>query len=167
MFLLDMTDAGPGRLLFEEIYERYRGLMLHVALGILKQPEDAEDAVQNAFLSLLKISGRIRSACSPETQALCVITVRHKAIDILRRRRDYPEEDMTLFTPPVPGIPEEHGLAAALARLPDRYRDLILLRYDLGYSTKEIAELTDTTRAAVQKTLFRARKALEKEMEAL
>ena len=47
------------------------------------------------------------------------------------------------------------------------YRDLILLRYDLGYSTKEIAELTDTTRAAVQKTLFRARRALEKEMEAL
>ena len=63
---------------------------------------------------------------------------------------------------------EEHDrLMGFIEELPDRYRDLILLRYDLGYSTKEIAELTDTTRAAVQKTLFRARRALEKEMEAL
>lgn len=169
--VLMMTGSESEQDRFTELFDRYGGLMLHVANQVLHSHADAEDAVQDAFLSLLKIIGRIPEPDSPKAKALCVITARNKAIDLLRRRKEIPTDGEEFF--PAPAVPDttepsdEGRLAAAMARLPERYRDLLLLRYDLGYSTKELALLTDTDRGTIQKTIFRARKALEKELESL
>lgn len=64
-------------------------------------------------------------------------------------------------------IVESEQLAAALLRLPEKWREVLLLRYYLGYSDAEIGEMFGVCRS----TIFRRRKIalrlLRKEMEAL
>ena len=67
------------------------------------------------------------------------------------------------------GSPPGSAIAHAIASLPDRYRELLLLKYDTGYSEKEIAQLLGMTEANVKKTIQRAKAKLQTlldEMEA-
>lgn len=50
-------------------------------------------------------------------------------------------------------LPGDNGLADAMAKLPARYRELLLLRYDMGYSAKEIAAMLSMKTETVQKVL--------------
>lgn len=64
---------------------------------------------------------------------------------------------------------ESFSIAQAIASLPDRYRELLLLKYDTGYSEKEIAQLLGMSEANVKKTIQRAKAKLQillDEMEA-
>ena len=56
---------------------------------------------------------------------------------------------------------ERTDLAKAMAMLPTRYRELLLLKYDNGYSEREIAVMCSMTEANVKKTIQRAKKKLE------
>lgn len=54
VYYLQMLDTPEEKIRFEQIYLKYRGLMYHVANGILHDRQDAEDAVHNAFLRIIK-----------------------------------------------------------------------------------------------------------------
>ena len=72
------------------------------------------------------------------------------------------DEDMMGLSVPSPG---DGDLTNAMAQLPARYREVLLLRYDTGYSTREIAALFGVSQAAAQKLLTRAKDALRKQLE--
>ena len=50
---LQMIESDEDKSKFEQLYIMYKGLMFHVAMKILKNEFDAEDAVHQAFLSLI------------------------------------------------------------------------------------------------------------------
>ena len=52
LIYLQMIETPEDQSKFEQIYEKYLGLMYHVALKILENHEDAEDAVHQAFVSI-------------------------------------------------------------------------------------------------------------------
>ena len=54
VYYLQMLDTPEEKIRFEQIYLKYRGLMYHVADGILHDRQEAEDAVHNAFLRIIK-----------------------------------------------------------------------------------------------------------------
>ena len=54
IYYLQMLDTPEEKVKFEQIYLKYRGLMYQVADGILHNRQDAEDAVHNAFLRVIK-----------------------------------------------------------------------------------------------------------------
>lgn len=166
LIYLQMLETEEERSRFEQLYRRYARLMFHVAFQILQNQQDAEDAVHQAFLSILKNFEKISQVECPKTRSLLVIIVERKSIDLLRARSRRPEGELDEEAPglavPLPG---DGGLADAMAKLPARYREVLLLRYDNGYSTKEIARLLDMTRPAAQKLLWRAKEALRKSLE--
>ena len=53
-FLLAALESDEDRALFTEIYDQNHDRMEQTALRILKDPHDAEDAVQNAFLQVIQ-----------------------------------------------------------------------------------------------------------------
>ena len=61
----------------------------------------------------------------------------------------------------------EHAstLALAMATLPAKYREVLLLRYDNGFSEAEIANILSMSLANVHKTIQRAKKKLEQTLE--
>ena len=161
-----MIDSPDDQEKFERVYLQYRYLMLHVAKQILQNHQDAEDAVHQAFVSIIKNIDKISSVESPETRSYIVIITERKAIDIWRRNQRHPasaldDEMVGLYIP----TPEDHPLAAAMAKLPAHYRQALLLRYDSGFSTREIASLLGISESGVRKLLARGKKALQTQLE--
>ena len=62
-------------------------------------------------------------------------------------------------------LPGDCGLADVMSRMPARYREILLLRYDNGFTVNEIAQILESTPTAIQRALTRAKDALRKELE--
>ena len=158
---LQAIETPEERTRFEEIYLAYRGLMFHVAYRILNSEQDAEDVVHQSFLKLAEHMELVPEGPGPRTRTLVATIAQHKAIDLYRankRRGDVALEALCL------GQEQEHpgegSLPAAMAALPQRYREVLLLRYYNGYSNGEIAAFLSTTPANVGQLLHRAREKL-------
>ncbi len=166
LIYLQMLESDADRLRFEQLYHRYRRLMFYVARQILPCDEDAEDAVHEAFVAIIRHFHKISDVSSPQTRAFVVLIVERKSIDLLRsnaRKSALPfnEESLGVVIPP----PGDGGLADAMTQLKRRQRELLLLRYFVGYSTREAAQLLGMTPAAAQKELTRAKSALRAILE--
>ena len=60
MLYLQMLETPEEKVQFEEIYLKYRSAMFRAAEGILHNDQDAEDAVHNAFLRIIKRFSRFQ-----------------------------------------------------------------------------------------------------------
>lgn len=163
---LQALESEEDRSRFETLYRLYRDMMFGVAFRLTENREDAEDALHEAFLSVLDNMDKLSDPSSVATRGFLVVITEHKALDLLQKReRSLPLEDPDQL----PGVPvaiqEDVPLASAMARLPAQYRALLLLRYYHGFSVREIAKTLDRTPGAVQKQLTRAKQALREAME--
>ena len=161
MIYLAMIDTPEERDLFEVIYTKYRYLMLHVANKVLQNHHDAEDAVHEAFLSVIKNFDKFSDVESPKTRSLIVLIVERKAIDILRKKH---KENLVEINEDILGIevpaPGDLGVADAIVRLSANHREVLLMRFDIGLTNREIAKLLDITESGVRKLLGRAKREL-------
>ena len=166
MLYLQMLESEADRSKFEKLYRLHRDLMFGVAYRLTENREDAEDALQQAFLSILDHMDKVADPKSAKTRGFLIIITEHKALDILRKRnRDITTENADMLSGITVAPPEETPLAAAMAKLPAQYRELLLLRYYHGFSVREIARTFERKPDAVQKQLTRAKQALRKAME--
>ena len=86
---LATMETADDRTRFESLYLAYRGLMYHVAYHILKNPQDAEDAVHQSFVKLAEHMATIPDGPCPRTRNLVVTVAERKAIaptSAIRRR---------------------------------------------------------------------------------
>lgn len=72
MIYLQTIDTAEDRSKFEQLYEQYKQLMFYTAFQILKRPQDAEDAVHHAFLSIAENISKISDSDCPKTRAYIV-----------------------------------------------------------------------------------------------
>lgn len=161
---LQAIEGASDRARFEALYLAYRGLMYHVAYGILKNQQDAEDTVHQSFVKLAEHIGDIPHELGPRTRVLAVTVTERTAIDAYRAKRRHPSEELdeaSLCTE----IPMPDGtLAGAMAALPPKYREVLLLRFYNGYSSAEAAAFLGTTPENVRQLVARAKKRLAAEL---
>lgn len=168
---LQMLETSEEQVRFEELVHTYKDLMFYVANQILNNEHDAEDAVQQAFFAILKNFGKISEIKCPQTRSFVVTIVERKAIDLYRSKNRnimIPFDEEFINTPgriEADAISVRNNLAKAMAMLPARYRELLLLKYDNGFSEQEIAVMCSMTKANVKKTIHRAKKKLESLLE--
>lgn len=166
MFYLQSIEDDADKTKFEMLYRKYHDLMIYTAMQILHHQQDAEDAVHQSFLTLIDNLNRVRDITSKETKSYLIVITEHKAIDILRARKkisdlDYEEELGGLQVE----LPEENDLANAIAKLPARYREVLLLRYGNGYTNSELGAILGIKSGSVQRLIFRAKETLQKNLE--
>ena len=166
LMYLSMIETPDDKAKFERIYNRYRNLMYPVAYKVLGNHHDAEDAVHQAFVAIIRHLEKIGDIDCPETRSFIVLITERKAIDLIRTSHSEKviplNEDLIGIEIPAPG---DHGLADALAKLPAHYREVLLLRFDNGYSTKELAQMLGMTESGVRKLIGRAKNALGRMLE--
>ena len=157
-------DAG----FYSRLFDRLGAALLRLATGILLDPREAEDVVQEAFLRLHNTVQRGRLVGGEEEAVgLHRTAVRHPAIDHLRRRkvrhgarevRDNPETaaETTPFAWSE-GRELEERLLALMGHLSDLQRAVFLLRALDGATNPEIAEALGIGLEDVKTHLKRAR----------
>jgi RNA polymerase sigma-70 factor, ECF subfamily len=144
--------AARDVLAFDELYARHAGAMSATARRVCRRPELAEDATQEAFLSLWRDAGGFSPGAGAPSAWVHTI-VHNRSIDVLRRvlaaeRRTEADDAGLAFLPAVgPSLVDaararecEARLADAVTALPDAQREVIELAYYDGLSQREIAE---------------------------
>lgn len=165
LIYLQMIEFEEDRSKFEQLYLKYRSLMLRVAMSILHNEQDAEDAVHQAFLSILNNLDKISSIDCLETKSYIVIIVERKSIDLIRSQKKVVNlDDEAEIGVEIP-MPGDSPLAEAMAKLPPRYREALQLRFFIGYSINEVAGVLGIEYGAAQRLILRAKDALEKRLK--
>lgn len=138
---MSLIDEASDQDKFEQIYLTYKGLMFHIAYQILNNEQDAEDAVHIAFITIAENIKKIEAPVCPKTQSYIVTIVESKAIDLYRKNKRFGSLEYKDITSGVfVEIPEVIGLDDCILKLPTRYREVILLKYDQGFTCKDIAK---------------------------
>lgn len=160
--LLAALESEAGKQKFTGIYMQYHTQMEQTALRILKNQHDAEDAVQNAFMQMIRHFEKIDEIPCEELPFWIICIVKNEARVVLRKnQRTVPLEDWDGFTQNIDEITGYTELVAVFARLPAIYRAVLEMKLLHGYSDKEIAqrlgisEIAASTRAARGRALLR------------
>ena len=158
IYYLQMLDTPEEKLRFEQIYLKYRGLMYHVANQVLHSPQDAEDAVHNAFLRVIKHFKRFQDARAEDLAPQLVVLSKNEAISLLRKKKDEaPLEDGETLVAESGDIMDYRALVDSFTRLPQTYRAVMEMKLLLGYSDGEIAAKLGLTKTAVSSRVSRGR----------
>jgi len=150
---------------FEKLYIAHRQVMYYAAYRILRNPQDSEDVVHQAFLRLLEHLDKVDEGDPGRARSFLVTMTENAAIDLHRRRklqRTVSPEDI----PAVPADPaESSAFVRAFARLPVNYSSVLRLKYSCGYDNTEIGQLLGLSEEAVRQRLSRGRKRLAQLLE--
>lgn len=165
MIYLQMLDTPEEKIRFEEIYLKYRGVMYHVAEGVLHNGQDAEDAVHNAFLRIIKRFSRFQETPVKDLAPQVIVIARNEAISLQRKRKDTALlEEWDSFAETAESVSDYHTLVETFTRLPQTYRAALEMKL-LGYSDGEIAAKLGLTKTAVSTRVSRGRQLLRSIME--
>ena len=158
---LSTIDHPADRDKFTILYELYRDAMLCRAWQILRNQQDAEDAVHDAFLTIADNMKKISDPRCRKTRNYIVTITESKAIDLYRKHQRNPTEPLLEGT--AIGETEDqviNTLAECILRLPERYRTLVYLKYEQGFRNREIAHIMGIRETAVRKLDQRTRERL-------
>ncbi len=159
---------GPtawGGLRFDEVVLPHLDAAYNLARYLLRNPHEAEDAVQDACLRAVRHFGGFRGG---DARAWLLRIVRNTCFTLLRRRRaggesvEFDEQVHALDDRAGPEADLARALATeslreALDRLPAEFREVIVLRELEGLSYKEIAQVAGVPIGTVMSRLSRAR----------
>lgn len=154
---------------FERIVLRHQQAVWRTAYRMVADHQAAEDLAQEAFLRVFKAADRYRPEAAFRTYLYRVIM--RLCLDYLRKGRPTPAKDLSCLPAPTAPVDEQAELGEradavrqAVAYLPPKQRSAIVLRYWEGLSTREMADVMQTTTKAVERLLSRGRAALEERL---
>lgn len=171
---LPKAQAGD-RAAFGRIVAACQNSITAIALAIVRDVPSSEDIAQDAFVNAWKNLPTLRNSSSflPWLRQI----TRNLSRDHLRRRRSERRYDgdmddiLAVVADPGPDHPErmsrqheESVVAELIDELPEETREILLIYYREGQSSKQVAALLGMQDAAVRKRLSRARQSLHREL---
>jgi RNA polymerase sigma-70 factor (ECF subfamily) len=164
---------------FETLVRSHGGRMLTVARSLLRDEEDARDALQEAFASAFRSVGGFEGSCRLSTWLHRIVV--NCCLMRLRRRKGREEESIEDLLPrfredghqlpasvvwegsPIEWLEREEVcqlVRRSIDQLPEGYRTVLILRDLEELDTRQVADLLGMTENAVKVRLHRARQAL-------
>lgn len=156
----------------ERLFKAYNQMMFYVANRILNDEDDADDAVQQAFLRVMNHLDDIDEEDEQKTKSYLSIISRNIAIDIYRKKKQemvrnisYDEYEIFIEDPSGQDFEVWEGILGnkieeAITKLPAQYAEVIQLTYGCEYSSEEIGAMLNISSDNVRQRLVRARKKL-------
>jgi RNA polymerase sigma-70 factor (ECF subfamily) len=165
--LVQRAQAGDVRA-FERLYRDHVGRVYGLCLRMTRDAAMAEDCTQETFINAWKALARFetRSSLATWLHRIAVnvaLAKRRKSSAVLESSTDDEDEpiesDWTLETPL-----EVNEIEAAIERLPDGARDVLVLHAIYGYSHVEAAEMLGVAEGTCKAQLHRARSLLREKL---
>ena len=180
--LVQRVRSGDQRA-YKTLVERYQRKVFSVALGMLKDREEARDVAQEAFVKVYRYLDHFKGDASFYTW-LYRITV-NICIDVMRRRgsgrsenvefdetiqHDVSEANLGALGTRLGTNPQKSALRkelaekiqAALEQVPEKHRAILLLREIEGMSYEDLARTLEIPKGTVMSRLFHARLKVQK-----
>jgi len=152
-----------------QLYTAHYRSLVRLAALLLRDVGAAEEVVQESFISLHKAWKRLRD---PD-RALAYLrqtvvnrsrsVLRHRSVEL--RHAPAPMPDAASAEYGAMGLLEQQAVIRALSRLPERQREVLVLRYYSDLSEADIAETIGISRGAVKSHAFRGMAALRTTLE--
>ena len=163
--LIDACKKGDRKAQFE-LYRLYSSAMYNTTLRIVRDPDDAEDVMQEAFLKAFSRLSTYRGEVSFGAWLKRIVV--NKSLDFLRLRRERVSLDEVSEVEEIPEDgPEfiEHAHSAdeirkAIYALPEGYRLVLSLILLEGYDHEEVSEILRISNATSRTQYHRAKKKL-------
>lgn len=147
---------------FCENVNKYRDDLYIMALAILKNEADAEDAVSNAILKAYENMEQIRTFHKFKPWMLTI--TKNEALKIKRKRLYLPgDEAVEALSKPVMAQYDE--LWDILQKMREEYRLVVVLFYYQGLSLRDISDVLDIPVGTVKSRLNRGKAELREELE--
>lgn len=149
------------------LVDEYAAVLYRVAYSVLRNQADAEDAVQEAFLRVLRHKDSLDQVRDKRVWLIRIVW--NVVLDRKRRMKSRPEtDDVTEFERILPskGLSAEESAAAAerhaqvvacVEQLPEKEREVLQLAAFEELSSVEIASVLEITESSARSRLFRAR----------
>jgi RNA polymerase sigma-70 factor (ECF subfamily) len=150
---------------FEMIIRTHSRALFAIAYAILQNREEAEDVVQDSLVKAWKMRWRARD---PEKFPAWLATIaRHRAHDVLRKRRPVPylhERIEISQDEPTDTTAVDRKLQSALATLPELHRAALTLRYFEEMDYRTIENTLGLSNGALRGILGRALASMRKQL---
>jgi RNA polymerase sigma-70 factor (ECF subfamily) len=172
--LLSLARAGDDRA-FGALVDRYEAAVAATVIGMLGSGDEAEDVGQETFIRFHRALRNFRGESSLKTYLVHIAM--NLSINALRRRRRtllrFVDVDDAAEAAPEPRVgpageldaDELQGVVqAAVARLGEKHRAVVVLRLFHEYSTRETAQILGVPEGTVLSRLSRAMKELETQL---
>lgn len=177
-FILAIEDDRQ-REYMTELVEQYKSRMYNFAYKYLRNRQDAEDAVQEAFIKIFRNIDDYIDHSVDDVGLQVFYCTKSSVIDYYRKRkrkRDIPlvysMDDQTLEYEIADdtAIPEKVAinnetkriLAECIEKLPDQQRQVFVLKYRMMYKESKIAEILNVSESSVSSAIYRGKKNLMK-----
>ena len=153
-------------------YEKYKSRLLRIAIKILRNEEEAEDAVQDAFLKIADKPDTFFSLNDEKRIRYAGVVVKNSSIDIYNKSKKMQEDELSeeIVYRNDENLTENitfdkisfEEIIAFIDTLPEAQRNVLVLTFSSGLSVDEIGETLNITVSAVYKRLYLARKSVKK-----
>lgn len=177
----DLVDAARrgDRDAFKTLFERYHRRAYALALGVVRNPDDALDLVQDAFIKAHKYLDKFEGNSSFYTwlyrivMNLCIDHLRkHRRIKPVELDEAKLEDDDPLLPKLLGGNPGRalvdkqirKRIDEALAELSENHRMVLVMRELEGLSYEEMAQAMGCSKGTIMSRLFHARKNMQKRL---
>ena len=165
---------------FKTIVDTWQDMVYNTVLGIVQNPEDAEDVSQEVFIQVYESIQNFKGDSKFSTWIYRIAVT--KSLDLLRRKKRkkrfafiqslFGKNDELLNDPPDffhPGVAAENKenasvLFKAIATLPENQQTAFVLSKIEGLSYQEVSEVMQMTEASVDSLLHRAKTNLRKKL---
>ncbi len=153
----------------EEVYRLYEQKMYRIAFSILGDVNDAEDAVQDAFLKLVRLARKLEDPASDRTKRYVIRAIQSTSIDIYRKNnkdrehRSGHEAESAVGDIPSPETlySDREEIRERLGELPEDQSEAVTLHLIRGMSIEKIAKEKNISPAAVRKRYERGLRKLK------
>ena len=161
-YFLSVLESNEDRRVFAEIYEKYHTKMEKTAIYILKNQEDAEDAMQNAFMRVIKHFDKAVSIPCEELKFWLIAIVKNEALMIIRKKRKVIslEDNIDIPSNIIEDVHSYNDLFGLFSKLPEIYRAVLEMKVFIGYSDREISEILGISETSVSTRASRGRELL-------
>ncbi len=172
-----MPESDPGsaaRVKFDRLVAPWRDDLFRYAFWLSRDPDLAQDVVQDALVRAWRSIDSLRDENSVKTWLLTIVRREHARFYERKRLETKDIDDLSMAESALIAVGHDtdvDDMRRALFNLEEDYREPLVLQVLLGFSTQEIAELMAIKPGAVLTRLHRARKKLvadvRPELEAL
>ena len=171
--LISALNDENDRQIAKDIYDSYSSRMKKYAYSILKNEHDAEDAVQDTMVRIIKNLPKFKIYQSDEIEKIVVVYLKNVALSIYQKNK-YSRERCCSYSELEDCLADEdmfdeivrrdtiERLHVLIEQLPEEYQALLSLHYEFEHSIEDVANVLEISESYVRTKLTRAKQALRK-----